>query len=156
MAGRDNNSGMRSVPSTPPPTLVGLSSLHSGAGPFQAPSLPSTAPTSLTDLSSPPAYPGDRNTSPFRTHPVYSLEVLNIEVEGVLLQLPKVPFLEYSDTFAEQHGIQTGGGNNQKPVKLDVGLEEFESFLSAFLSRSVYLCPTFTVASLTQSLMYTN
>jgi hypothetical protein len=52
-------------------------------------------------------------------------------VEGVLLQLPKYPFVEESQSFMEM----VTAGVEEDNVVLEVSLHDFESFIKALIPR---------------------
>ncbi|KAH6907059.1 hypothetical protein BKA70DRAFT_1286124 [Coprinopsis sp. MPI-PUGE-AT-0042] len=74
-------------------------------------------------------------------HSLFYWEFVEFQVQDVLFQLPLLPFVEGSKTFAAAHGLvprddesNPGTKDQRTPVKLDVGLREFEAFLKVLLS----------------------
>ncbi|KAH6894023.1 hypothetical protein BKA70DRAFT_1570756 [Coprinopsis sp. MPI-PUGE-AT-0042] len=66
-------------------------------------------------------------------HSLYFWESITFKVEGVIFQLPKYRFVEDSGVFMDMVQASKEDG----VVELDVALVEFESFLKAFLPRTL-------------------
>ncbi|KAH6894014.1 hypothetical protein BKA70DRAFT_1407492 [Coprinopsis sp. MPI-PUGE-AT-0042] len=74
-------------------------------------------------------------------HSLFYWEFVEFQVQDVLFQLPLRPFVKGSKTFAAAHGLvprddesNPGTKVQRTPIKLDVGLREFEAFLKVLLA----------------------
>ncbi|KAH6893989.1 hypothetical protein BKA70DRAFT_796513 [Coprinopsis sp. MPI-PUGE-AT-0042] len=71
-----------------------------------------------------------------RKHPAHFWEVVRFKVGDFCFQLPKARFISDSNFFAAEHGIPADcdveNGGAGKIIQLEVGLDEFESFLKVF------------------------